>query len=159
MSNWQYTQSGATSMRETTKAQTRDLLKAKNNGLPSMEGPCTWRRYSSNWKPEDARFDEPSDPAAATGLSNPTLSLVLERQSPGEPDHWSLFIARGSSANEPGDVYMVTGDAENMHFVHKPNVKHLLSEGYKTAYELCTALSKEAELWVKQGAESETPPS
>ncbi|OAF61255.1 hypothetical protein VC83_02122 [Pseudogymnoascus destructans] len=39
------------------------------------------------------------------------LSVVTQRQVPGEPDHWSLFVA---SEDEAGEVFQVKGDAQQM---------------------------------------------
>jgi hypothetical protein len=38
------------------------------------------------------------------------LSLAHHAQGPGEPFHWSLFVAH---ENQPGSVYQVKGDAES----------------------------------------------
>jgi hypothetical protein len=94
---------------------------------------------------------EPPPPAP----SELTLSLVLETQSFGEPDHWSLFVA---SEGGTGKVYQVKGDAEFMQYEHAEGVDILTSECLKTAYTLCNLTEDQAGR-VAYYANTETPPS
>jgi hypothetical protein len=93
-----------------------------------------------------------SPPPASSQL---TLSLVLETQSFGEPDHWSLFVA---SEGRSGQVYQVKGDAEFMEYEHAEGVDILTSESLKTAYTLCNLTQDQAER-VAYYANTEPPPS
>lgn len=59
------------------------------------------------------------------------LKLVREEQIPGEPHHWSLFLA---GEGEPGAVFQVRGDAIAMHHEHLYDTDVLSSESYKDSY-------------------------
>ena len=63
------------------------------------------RRGTEAWTPVE---QAPSEPELV-------LSLVLQNQGPGEPDHWSLFVAPEGGI---GQVYQVKGDAELMQHTH-----------------------------------------
>nr|KMM70342.1 hypothetical protein CPAG_06654 [Coccidioides posadasii RMSCC 3488] len=83
------------------------------------------------------------------------LSLVLQRQAPGEPKHWSLFVAR---ENEPGMVYQVKGDAQCMSYQPSTKPRRIAdSDSFLNMYELAT-LTDETAAIVKQVAEQEPPP-
>lgn len=83
------------------------------------------------------------------------LSLVHQKQGPGEPLHWSLFVAR---ENQPGSVYQVKGDAEYM--IYQPPT-HLVdittSASFSNLYQLAVVTEQQA-MVVKQVAYSEPPP-
>lgn len=121
----------------------------------ASEGPFTWRRYGTNWALERTDFNEAPAPAAPA-QENPSLYLVLQVQAKGEPNHWSLFVAR---EGKKGDVYQVKGDAESMSHRHAQKVNIFLSLTYRTSYVLVQDLPAAAEAWVKSLAETETPPS
>ncbi|KAJ5586983.1 uncharacterized protein N7459_002748 [Penicillium hispanicum] len=92
---------------------------------------------------------------ASTAISPLYLSLVLEAQGPGEPFHWSLFVAR---ENQSGLLYQVKGDAEYM--VYEPSsgpIDIAGSEDFYAMYQLGT-VSEEQALVVKEVAENEMPP-
>ena len=59
------------------------------------------------------------------------LKLVRQQQITGEPDHWSLFLAR---EGQPGVVFQVKGDALTMHYAHANNINVLSSQSYKDSY-------------------------
>src|SRR6266536_3056739 len=71
----------------------------------------TYRRRAgtAEWTPVD---QPPAEPQL-------TLSLVLQTQPFGEPDHWSLFVAPEGGT---GTIYQVKGDAELMHHTHAKGV-------------------------------------
>lgn len=81
-----------------------------NHHFYRRKGTTKWIEYP----PETP----PPPPEQDTRISNSTylLSLFQEKQGPGKPLHWSLFVAR---ENRPGQVYQVTGDAEFM--VYEPS--------------------------------------
>lgn len=130
----------------------------------AKEGPFTWKRPigTTTWTlhKQDFANNSTSDPASApTTLpsENPLqLFLVLESQSPGEPDHWLLFIAR---ENERGDVFQVKDDAECMYYAHEENLNAFQSEDFKTAYTLAKTLSEYQTDLVRQYARNEPCPS
>ncbi|KAE8155163.1 hypothetical protein BDV25DRAFT_146628 [Aspergillus avenaceus] len=104
-----------------------------------------WAKYSPSSQSAPQHYDE-----------RPILSLVHERQEPGEPLHWSLFVAR---ENEPGFVYQVTGDAEYMVYVPSLEPTDLtVSEAFLTLYELAP-VTEEQRLIVEDIASKERPPS
>ncbi|OAX76926.1 hypothetical protein ACJ72_08781 [Emergomyces africanus] len=84
------------------------------------------------------------------------LSLIHHQQAEGEPNHWSLFVAR---ENEPGLVYQVKGDAECMSYQPSLAPTNILdSESFLAAYDLAVITDAQA-LAVKQVAENESPPN
>ncbi|KAI5300712.1 hypothetical protein KEM55_005628 [Ascosphaera atra] len=92
------------------------------------------------------------DPAQDTPLQ---VSLALERQMEGEPDHWSIYVAREGVA---GMVYQVTGDAECMSYGHSSEPTLLTaSDGFKTAYVLADITEEQAAI-VKECADEIAPP-
>ncbi|OJD12309.1 hypothetical protein AJ78_07075 [Emergomyces pasteurianus Ep9510] len=83
------------------------------------------------------------------------LSLIQHKQAEGEPNHWSLFVAR---ENEAGPVYQVTGDAECMSYQPSPVPTNIpSSESFLNAYDLAVVTDAQA-LIVKEVAENEPPP-
>ncbi|EER38336.1 conserved hypothetical protein [Histoplasma capsulatum H143] len=83
------------------------------------------------------------------------LLLIQENQADGEPQHWSLFVAR---ENEPGPVYQVKGDAECMSYQPSPSPTNILQAvSFSNAYSLAVVTDEQA-LIVKQVAENEPPP-
>lgn len=96
------------------------------------------------------------------GSSNPPppssalyLSLVHQVQGPGEPLHWSLFVARES---QPGYVYQVKGDAEHMRYQPSDRVVNIVqSATFLNIYHLAV-VTEQQDMVVRQVAERETPP-
>ncbi|KAK0701975.1 hypothetical protein B0T26DRAFT_735444 [Lasiosphaeria miniovina] len=82
--------------------------------------------------------------------------VVLETQSEGEPNHWSLFVAREGSGSG-GSVYQVTGDATYMTRKFDDGVQHLSSESYLTSYVVAYLDEAQAGV-VRQIATQEPPP-
>ncbi|PYI29850.1 hypothetical protein BP00DRAFT_347763 [Aspergillus indologenus CBS 114.80] len=82
------------------------------------------------------------------------LSLVHHKQGPGEPLHWSLFVAR---ENQPGSVYQVKGDAEYMIYHPTHLVDITTSASFLNLYQLAVVTEQQA-MVVKQVADSELPP-
>lgn len=83
------------------------------------------------------------------------LSLVIQRQAPGEPNHWSLFVAR---ENEPGIAYQVKGDAQCMSY--HPSTQPIqiwLSGTFLNMYELATRTTETTAV-IQQVAGQELPP-
>ncbi|PGH02013.1 hypothetical protein AJ79_07751 [Helicocarpus griseus UAMH5409] len=78
----------------------------------------------------------------STELSPLRLSLVQQEQAPGEPLHWSLFVAREGQA---GMVYQVKGDAEFM--TYQPSnraVDITASTSFINMYNLATVTEQQA---------------
>ena len=91
----------------------------------------------------------------STGPSLLELKLVLEMQSPGEPDHWSLFLSREGAA---GTVFQATGDAIAMTYSPVEDTNLLDSPTYKTSY-IIAQLDNEQAARVRFRAVNEPPPS
>ena len=83
------------------------------------------------------------------------LKLVREFQLPGEPHHWSLFLAY---ENQSGTVFQVRGDAVDMHFAHLENEDVLRLEGYNDSYIIARPTEQQARR-VQHWANHEEPPS
>ncbi|KAI1910048.1 hypothetical protein LOZ12_004721 [Ophidiomyces ophidiicola] len=82
-------------------------------------------------------------------------TMNAPEESPGEPLHWALFVAR---ENQPGQVYEVTGDAEHMTYNSPPDLVQILdSESLKDIYFIASVTEKQAAI-VKQIADQEPPP-
>lgn len=84
------------------------------------------------------------------------LSLVQQKQGPGEPLHWSLLVAH---ENQPGFIYQVKGDAEYM--TYQPSNRSIditKSGSFLTSYQLAVLTEQQATV-VKQVADREPPPS
>lgn len=86
------------------------------------------------------------------------LYLVLEKQSAGEPMHWSLFVCRGESVNAKGKVWQVTGDAVLMHYQHDEEIPHFQSESFYNSYTLNADLSQGQEELIEKAVGEEKPP-
>lgn len=84
-----------------------------------------------------------------------TPSLVLHAQEPGEPDHWSFFVAHEGGT---GTEYQVKGDAELMHHTYAEGVNIQNAASFKTAYTRANLSQVQAEL-VAYYANQEAPPS
>ena len=82
------------------------------------------------------------------------LSLVHHSQGPGEPLHWSIFIAR---ENQPDAVYQVMGDAEeHMNYKTAPWIDLTNTTSIFNLYQLATITDQQATM-VKEIADSEFP--
>ncbi|GKZ26041.1 hypothetical protein AbraIFM66951_003220 [Aspergillus brasiliensis] len=88
-----------------THLPTRDICTIDNIHFYRRKDTTEWLEY------------QPTTPDPQPSNTNNTyiISLLQTKQGPGEPLHWSLFVAR---ENQPGRVYQVTGDAEFM--VYEP---------------------------------------
>jgi hypothetical protein len=121
------------------------------------EGPFIWRRQGgSPWALQGTDFSEGDSQDTSPPPENPSLSLVLQGQSEGEPDHWCIFVTR---EGQRGEAYQVKGDAENMRYTHASNTDLVNSTSYKDSYILAQDLSANDQAWVRYYANSETPPS
>lgn len=88
--------------------------------------------------------------------TNPLLlMLVRQRQSPGEPLHWSLFLA---SEGQRGDVFQVKGDAIAMNYVHTANDNLLSSESFEDSY-IISRPNQQQSTRIRYWATHEHPPS
>ncbi len=82
------------------------------------------------------------------------LMVVLESQAEGEPNHWSLFLAR---EGETGTVYQVQGDATYMSYTFAYGVDHFNSASYSTSY-IAAYLDETQASTVGSCASQEPPP-
>lgn len=115
----------------------------------------THREWKRKIKPNGERTDwEPLSPTLTPSELPLQLFLVLESQAAGEPDHWSLFVAR---EGEIGQAYQVTGDATYMTYIHYLNINLLESESYSASYALGD-ISEDQHKTVRKCAETEPPP-
>lgn len=95
----------------------------------------------------------PTPPPAQPPLLE--LMLVRQFQTPGEPHHWSLYLAYEGQA---GTVYQVKGDVLAMRYAQASNINPLTSYSYKDSYIIARPTAQEAarvEYWANQ----EVPPS
>jgi hypothetical protein len=107
----------------------------------------------SEWRKVEAPPDEDSTP------STRHLSLVLQNQLHGEPDHWSLFAHYPDAmGNGTGQVWQVKGDPEFMRYMPRSNVDILNSGSYKGIVILNENLSDAQYAKVDQIARTEPPP-
>ncbi|EGE08384.1 hypothetical protein TEQG_07494 [Trichophyton equinum CBS 127.97] len=118
------------------------------NGRYFSRKTCTQQWFE--YQPEDT-----SPPASQAQSQALELSLVHQKQGPGEPLHWALLVAR---ENQPGMVYQVKGDAEYMTY-QAPNrsVDITSSASFLTMYQLAVVTEQQAAV-VKEVADNETPP-
>lgn len=127
----------------------REICQVNGHHFRRLRGTEEWNEYY------------PDDEIEGNTLSKDAyhepcyLSLILEEQNPGEPNHWSLFVAREDMA---GFAYAVTGDAEYMTYQpSKDAIKLWLSPSFLASYQLA-ALTEQQAMLVKDIAEHETPP-
>ncbi|CAG7957581.1 unnamed protein product [Penicillium nalgiovense] len=115
------------------------------------------KRDTQEWTEDISNPEEMKPPAENPHLY---LYLVQEEQSPGELNHWALFLA---DENEPeyGYVYQVTGDAGNMKYDPSTDKINIVDTGL-TSKVYCLAVVSEdqarAAKLVKWAAEQEPPP-
>ncbi|KAJ6079123.1 hypothetical protein N7467_008876 [Penicillium canescens] len=72
-------------------------------------------------------------------------SPIHHAQGPGEPFHWSLFVAH---ENQPGSVYQVKGDAESMAYDPENLVNETQAESFSTLYKLAVVSEEQARVFV-----------
>lgn len=139
----------------TTPIQTiglREICQVNNHHFRRLRGTETWIEcIPPTPAPTTPEADKP-DPDINAPIY---LSLVQETQSPSEPNHWSLFVAR---ENHPGQLYQVKGDAE--HMTYEPSVEDVditTAEDFLTLYQLAVVTEDEAQV-VKEVADKEIPP-
>lgn len=111
-------------------------------------GEKLWKRRvnTTEWKEADSPPPTESPPVE--------LQLVREEQTTGEPNHWSLFLAR---EGQPGDIFQVQGDAIAMHHAHLNNTNILISQSYKDSYIIARLNEHQAEK-LRHWADQEAPP-
>lgn len=116
------------------------------------------KKGAQEWTEDKSNPDDLKPPA-----ENPRLYLFLvqEEQSPGEPNHWALFLA---DENEPdyGYVYQVTGEAQQMKYEPSAEKINLADAGIgSNVYTLAVITEEQARAAkvVKQAAEEEPPPN
>jgi hypothetical protein len=70
----------------------------------------------SDWTAVEAPVGQEPEPSILY------LSVVVQYQAQGEPNHWSLFSHRPDSRGTgKGQVWQVKGDAEHMRYQHSPD--------------------------------------
>lgn len=122
----------------------REICEVNGRHFSRRRGTQEWTEY----KPDNVILPP-------TGPLPLYVSLAHEIQGPGEPLHWSLYVARES---QPGVVYQVRGDAECMEYQHiKIPVDITSSESFGTLYQLA-AITEEQAMIVEELANSESPP-
>lgn len=87
------------------------------------------------------------------------LYVVANRQAEGEPHHWFLFAARRDATGfTRGQVWQVTGDAEQMVWEHAENIDSFSSSFYDWHQTVNYDLDDTQLGLVDQIARSEPPP-
>ncbi|BCR91760.1 uncharacterized protein ACHE_70603S [Aspergillus chevalieri] len=136
----------------------REICQVNNHHFRRLRGTETWIEYTP---PTSSSTDPPTssttrrDNSGDQSTSPIYLSLSLESQSPSEPNHWSLFLAR---ENAPGKLYQVTGDAESM--TYEPSIQDVditRAESFYTLYQLAEISDEQVRI-VEEIAEGEMPP-
>lgn len=83
------------------------------------------------------------------------ISLILQIQGPGEPNHWSIFV---HYETRPGWVYHVKGDAESMRYQPSACQTSITNAAsFLNLYHLVTVTEQQVAI-VQQIAASEPPP-
>ncbi|KAJ5514063.1 hypothetical protein N7463_003615 [Penicillium fimorum] len=128
----------------------REVCEVDGRTFFKKKGAQEWTENTSN--PEELK----------PPVENPRLFLYLvqEKQLPGEPNHWALFLA---DENEPdyGYVYQVSGDAEAMKYEPSTEKVNVADAGLCSNVYTLAVVSQEqamAARVVKEVAESELPP-
>lgn len=109
----------------------------------------TRRKGESAWVPVATSSSTPTQSATLN------LMLVRQRQSPGEPCHWSLYVA---CEGQIGTVYQVKGDAIGMRYIQASDIDPTTSASYKDSFNIAQ-LTPEWAQRVAYWANNETPPS
>lgn len=114
------------------------------------------RKGTQEWTERSSSLDGLEPPPASPSSPPPNyLSLIHHNQSPGEPLHWSLFIA---PENSPGYIYEVKGDAQYMSYQCSDTpIDIIQSDGFANIYTLAVLTDKQ-DMVVRQVAEKEPPP-
>lgn len=130
---------------------------AIGGGHRAYDGPFTWFSPpgSGSWSLSNINFSKCSPDAQYEGLPKKNLYLVIENQLPGEPQHWSLFVA---PENSPGQCFQVTGDAEKMVYQHLFDVEKFSGEEYFTSFVLAEGVDEGVLEKIRSAAESVPPP-
>lgn len=122
----------------------RQLCEVNGQHFSCRRGTQQWIEY----KPDNAAAP-PTDPSPLY------LSLIHQNKGPGEPCHWSLFVALG---NEPGVVYQVKGDSERIRYVPSARPVNVVnSASFLNLYQLAIITEQQSTV-VRQIAESDSPP-
>ena len=82
------------------------------------------------------------------------LYVVQQLQAPGEPLHWSLFVAHEQGN---GTIYQVKGDNAFMQYGHASDVDLRNSKTFYNAYQICEVNDSGTE-WLKYYANHVPPP-
>ncbi|KAJ5748825.1 uncharacterized protein N7511_010521 [Penicillium nucicola] len=123
----------------------RQVCEVNGQTLTRRNGTQEWTKHAPE---SEAQLTASLDSASLY------LSLIHHAQGPGEPFHWSLFVAH---ENHPGSVYQVKGDAEFMTYEPEDSVDETQAESFSTLYQLAVVSEEQARV-IKQVAECEPPP-
>ena len=125
----------------------REICTVNNQHFKRLKGTTEWTEYTPR-TPTTKQENQDED-------DNIYLSLAHLTQTPSEPAHWALYIAR---ENTPGHVFQVTGDAEYMVYDPSPApVDITLSDDFSTLYQLAVLTGEQARV-VEEVARVEMPP-
>ncbi|EYE90167.1 uncharacterized protein EURHEDRAFT_382226 [Aspergillus ruber CBS 135680] len=133
----------------------REICQVNNHHFRRLRGTDTWIEYTPQLTSTSTAQESKSVQSEKESVSPIYLSISLESQTPTEPNHWSLFLAR---ENAPGKLYQVTGDAESM--AYEPSVQAVditRAENFYTLYQLVEVSEEQAGI-VREIAEGEMPP-
>ena len=125
-----------------------EIQTVRNWQFTSFEGK-DWKRRVGTTEWTEAESRPPADIPAME------LKLVREEQISGEPNHWSLFLAR---EGEPGIIFQVRGDATAMSYAHEEDVNAVNSLDYKDSYIIAQPTTDQA-MRIRYWATREVPPS
>jgi hypothetical protein len=122
----------------------REVCEVNGRTFSRIKGTDKWTESIGN---------EP--PSQLSPSSSLYVSLVHQRQGPGEPSHWSLIVA---PENKPGYVYQVKGDTENMRYQPSDTTINIMNSiSFLNIYHLAP-VTEEQGIIVRQVAEQEPPP-
>ncbi|OIW25961.1 hypothetical protein CONLIGDRAFT_513369 [Coniochaeta ligniaria NRRL 30616] len=113
-------------------------------------------QQKGKWNKVEQSHGEGSSSSTSRRLQ---LYVVFQRQSEGEPDHWSLSACDGENGDTRGKVWQVKGDATMMHPQHADNVDVLMSNSCRGFVILNRNLTPEQLAIVDKVARSERAPS
>ncbi|KAJ6785786.1 hypothetical protein PWT90_03044 [Aphanocladium album] len=139
---------------------TRDEIRRGRQYVECLNG-SSWSRKVDTQTNEPIGEWARIDPAATEPSSSAmSLCAVLEDQAPNEPRHWSLFCYRPSIVDGTGlgQVWQVTGDAEQMYYNHEPNTDKLSSESFAWYQVLNGDLSDGQLAKIEEIVTTEPPP-
>jgi hypothetical protein len=118
----------------------------RNRQFRTDENGIDWTRKRSQagpwleWELIDVSDDEPKPTASQDPLH---LYVLQEMQGPGEPTHWSLFLAKEQGN---GTEYQVVGDNTFMQYLHETDVDPRTDEAFHNAYEMCEMSERSVQL-------------